>query len=159
MTGEMGVQENSAHEARADVLTFTTAPLPADLDLAGSPVLELALAVDNPHADVFVRLCDVDAKGKSRNFSDLLRRLDPQVPAGQVQHLRLTLDQCFHRLAAGHRLRLQVSGGAFPRYARNLGTDGSLADGSKLAPSVHTVYCAESRLLLPHTTEELSAPQ
>jgi putative CocE/NonD family hydrolase len=159
MSGEMGVQENRSHEARADVVTFTTERLPADLDLAGSPMLELALAVDNPHADVFVRLCDVDAKGRSANFSDVLRRLDPRVPAGQVQRLRLTLDQCFHRVPAGHRLRLQVSGGAFPRYARNLGTDGSMADGSRLAPSLHTIHCAQSRLLLPVTVEPLATAE
>jgi putative CocE/NonD family hydrolase len=151
MTGAMGVRENRALEARPDVLTFTTDALPTDTDLGGAPTLELAISVDNPHADIFVRLCDVDEKGRSRNFSDLLRRLDPGVPAGQVQQLRLTLDQCFHRLAAGHRLRLQVSGGAFPRYARNLGTDGSVAEGSKLAPSAHTVRCGESRLVLPVT--------
>ena len=27
-----------------------------------------------------------------------------------------------YRFKAGHRLRVQVSGGAFPRYARNMGT-------------------------------------
>jgi hypothetical protein len=27
-----------------------------------------------------------------------------------------------YRMLAGHRMRLQVSGGAFPRYARNHGT-------------------------------------
>ena len=151
MTGDMGVHDNRLLEARSDVLTFTSDPLPADLDVAGAPVVELAISVDNPHADVFLRLCDVDGKGRSRNFSDVLRRLDPDVPAGQIQHLRIALDQCFHRLAAGHRLRLQVSGGAFPRYARNLGTDGTMAAGSKLAPSTHTIRCAQSRLMLPLT--------
>jgi predicted acyl esterase len=71
------------------------------------------------------------------------------VPAGQLLQLRLTLDQCFHRVAAGHRLRLQVSGGAFPRYARNLGTEATMADGAELAPSRHTIHCAQSRLTLP----------
>ena len=149
MTGEMGVCENRELEARPDVLTFTTGPLPAALDVAGAPVVELTISVDNPHADIFLRLCDVDEKGRSRNFSDRLQRLDPAVPAGQTQQLRLTLDHCFHRLAVGHRLRLQVSGGAFPRYARNLGTDGTLAEGNKLAPSAHTVHCAHSHLVLP----------
>jgi putative CocE/NonD family hydrolase len=140
---------NRELEARPDVLTFTTGPLPAALDVAGAPVVELTISVDNPHADIFLRLCDVDEKGRSRNFSDRLQRLDPAVPAGQTQQLRLMLDHCFHRLAIGHRLRLQVSGGAFPRYARNLGTDGTLAEGSKLAPSAHTVHCAHSHLVLP----------
>lgn len=151
LAGAAGVRDNRPLEARPDVLTFTSAPLAADLDVAGTPVVELALAVDNPYADVFLRLCDVDRRGRSHNFSDRLHRLDPDVPAGQVQHLQLTLDGCFHRLAAGHRLRLQVSGGAHPRYARNLGTDGTLVDGAKLAPTMHTVRCAESRIVLPVT--------
>ncbi len=143
MTGEMGVRDNRKLEARPDVVTFTSEPLTAPVDVAGSPVVELAIAVDNPHADVFVRLCDVDERGRSRNFSDRLRRLDPSVPAGEVQLLTLELDPCFHRLLPGHRLRLQVSGGAFPRYARNLGMDGTLIEGSTLKPSVHTLHRAD----------------
>ncbi|MFI7601041.1 CocE/NonD family hydrolase [Actinoplanes sp. NPDC049681] len=146
LSGSMGVRDNRALEARADVVTFTTPPLTTNLDVAGTPVLDLALSLDNPHADVFARLCDVDPAGRSRNFSDALLRLDPAVPAGSVQHVTLRLDQCFHRLPAGHRLRLQISGGAHPRYARNLGTGGSPAYGSDTAPSVHTIHCAESSL-------------
>jgi putative CocE/NonD family hydrolase len=143
MTGEVGVRDNRKLEARPDVVTFTSEPMTAPVDVAGPPVVELAVAVDNPHADVFVRLCDVDERGRSRNFSDRLRRLDPSVPAGEVQRLTLELDPCFHRLLPGHRLRLQVSGGAFPRYARNLGTDGTLTEGTTLKPSVHTVHRAD----------------
>jgi predicted acyl esterase len=32
------------------------------------------------------------------------------------------LPDAAHRFLAGHRIRLQVSGGAHPRFARNLGT-------------------------------------
>ena len=149
MTGSTGVRDNRALEARSDVLTFTSDPLPAAVDLAGSPVAELAVEVDNPYADVFARLCDVDRRGRSRNVADRLLRLDPAVPAGTVQRLALVLDPCFHRVRPGHRLRLQVSGGAFPRYARNLGTDGTPAEGHVMRPSVHTVHCPQSRLVLP----------
>jgi predicted acyl esterase len=152
LTGSMGVKDNQGLESRPDVVTFTSAALPAAVDVAGAPVLDLAIAVDPPHADVFLRLCDVDEQGRSHNFSDRLYRLDPAVPAGEVQHLTLALDQCFHRLPAGHRLRVQVSGGAFPRYARNLGTPGTPADGRLLRPSDHTIHCAASRLTIPVTT-------
>jgi uncharacterized protein len=145
----MGVKDNRALEARPDVLTFTTDPLPTAVDVIGSPTLDLGLAVDPAHADVFVRLCDVDGRGRSRNFADGMLRLDPAVPSGQVQRLSLPLDPCFHRLAAGHRLRLQVSGGAFPRFARNLGTPGAPAEAHAMRPQDHTVHCAESRLTLP----------
>ncbi|GIE83905.1 CocE/NonD family hydrolase [Actinoplanes regularis] len=144
LTGSMGVKDNRALEARRDVLVFTTDPLPTAVDVIGSPVLELTVSVDNPHADVFVRLCDVDPAGRSRNFTDRHRRLDATLPAGARQRLTLTLDPCFHRLLAGHRLRLQISGGAFPRFARNPGTD----DGG-LAATRHTVDIAGSRLDLP----------
>jgi len=151
MSGTMGVRDNRGVESRPDVVTFTTHPLAAALDVTGAPVVALAVAVDNPHADVFVRLCDVDERGRSHNFSDVLRRLDPAVPAGEIQHLTLDLDPCFHRLLPGHRLRLQISGGAFPRYARNLGTDGTPAKGDALQPSTHTIQCTDSTLHLPTT--------
>ncbi|MEU8814314.1 CocE/NonD family hydrolase [Actinoplanes sp. NPDC048796] len=152
LTGSMGVKDNRALESRPDVVTFTTDPLPTAVDVIGSPTLELALAVDPAHADVFVRLCDVDGHGRSRNFSDQLHRLDPSVPAGDVHHLSLTMDSCFHRLRAGHRLRLQISGGSFPRFARNPGLPGTPAASRTLVPSVHTIHCAGSRLLLPVAT-------
>nr|WP_296064736.1 CocE/NonD family hydrolase [uncultured Actinoplanes sp.] len=149
LTGRPGVKDNRALESRPDVVVFTTDPLPTAVDVIGSPTVELSISVDGPHADIFVRLCDVDRHGHSRNFTDRLHRLDPAVPAGQVQRLSLTLDPCFHRLPAGHRLRLQVSGGAFPRYARNLGTPGTPAEGRVLRSCLHTVHCAGTRLVLP----------
>ncbi|TDO40463.1 CocE/NonD family hydrolase [Paractinoplanes brasiliensis] len=152
LTGSMGVKDNRALEDRADVVTFTTDPLPTAVDVIGTPVLELAVEVEPEHADVFVRLCDVDKRGRSRNFADAMVRLDPSTPAGQVRRLTLTLDPCFHRLAAGHRLRLQVSGGSFPRFARNLGTPGGPSDAHDMRPQRHTVHCAESRLVLPVAT-------
>ena len=37
-----------------------------------------------------------------------------------------------HRFAAGHRIRLQVSSGAHPRYARNPGTGEDPATATEL---------------------------
>jgi predicted acyl esterase len=39
-----------------------------------------------------------------------------------VVFVPVTLWPTAHRFAPGHRLRVQVSGGAHPRYARNPGT-------------------------------------
>ncbi len=41
-----------------------------------------------------------------------------------------------YRFQAGHRLRLQVSGGAHPRFARNTGTGEPPATATRLA-AVH----------------------
>jgi putative CocE/NonD family hydrolase len=149
LSGSMGIKDNRALEARHDVVAFTSAPLATAIDITGRPSVTLAVAVDNPHADVFVRLCDVDERGRSRNFSDRLTRLDPEIPAGTVQRLTVELDPCFHRLLPGHRLRLDIAGGAFPRYARNLGTDGTPAEGRTLKPSRHDIYAEACRITLP----------
>ncbi len=39
-----------------------------------------------------------------------------------------------HRFGAGHRLRLQLSGGAHPRFLRNTGTGEPLATATRLVP-------------------------
>jgi predicted acyl esterase len=39
-----------------------------------------------------------------------------------------------HRFAAGHRIRLQVSSGAHPRYARNPGSGEDPATATELRP-------------------------
>jgi len=143
-----GVHDNRGLEGRDDVLTFTSEPLPRDMELLGAPVAELAVAVDNPHADVFVRVCDVDGRGKSNNVTDTLLRLDPSVPAGSTRHLSIEMAPSAHRFAAGHRVRLQVSGGAHPRYARNHGTAEPPDTATTLAPTVFTVHHVESHVML-----------
>jgi putative CocE/NonD family hydrolase len=152
LTSDAGVRDNQALEARPDVLTFTTRALVTPIEVLGTPVVQLALSRDNPHADVFVRLCDVDPKGRSRNFSDAFVRLDPASSTGEVQRLELHLDPCAHRLEAGHRLRVQVSGGSHPRFARNEGTGTPAVSPADLRPTVHTVHHtpgAASRVVLP----------
>lgn len=139
-----GYQRDDALARRADVLAFTGEPLTEDVDVFGSPVVELAHSSDNPHVDVFVRVSEVDARGRSRNVSDGYRRLD-QV-AGTV---RIDLDQIAHRFAAGSRIRLLIAGGCHPRFARNLGTGEPAISGAAQRPATHTVRLAGSRLLLP----------
>ncbi len=122
--------DNGAIEARPDVLTYTSNPFPANLDLVGPVSARVFVRAGREHADLFVRVCDVDAKGVSRNIVDGIRRLSPQtVPAADVRvgddgvlAVDVELYPTAYRVRAGHRLRVQVSGGAFPRYARNFGT-------------------------------------
>ncbi|WP_328648813.1 CocE/NonD family hydrolase [Amycolatopsis sp. NBC_00348] len=145
MSAGAGARDNRALEARPDVLTFTSEPLGSALEVIGAPRVELALKTDNPHADVFVRLCDVDPRGRSRNVTEVFRRLDP----GRAGALSLDLGACAHRFAAGHRLRLQVSGGAHPRYARNPGTGEPIATATTFTATRYTVHCARSTLTVP----------
>jgi uncharacterized protein len=50
-----------------------------------------------------------------------------------------------YRFQRGHRIRVQVSSGAFPRYARNPGTGEPHATASRLLAADQSVYHDESR--------------
>ena len=157
-----GSHDNTAIEARADVLTFSTAPLTDPVEVAGVPVAELYLTSDNPHCDVFVRLCDVDERGRSRNLTDQILRCSPaSVVPGEIRRIRLALTDVSHVFRAGHRIRLQVAGGAHPRYARNLGTDADPLHGTRTAPVTHQIQHSTrypSALILPVAPQPANAP-
>jgi len=122
--------DNRAVEARDDVLVFTGPALDRDVDVVGHVRARVHVRPSLQHADLFVRLCDVDRDGVSRNVVDGVRRLDPKtVPARDVTvgddgvlGVDVELFPTAYRFRTGHRLRLQIAGGAFPRFARNLGT-------------------------------------
>ncbi len=134
LTPDAGVRDNRRLVDRADVVMFTTSPLPRDLLIAGSPSVELDHAANPPHADLFVRLCDVAPDGRARNVADGMRRREPATGPVTVE-----LDPCCHRLAAGHRLALLVAGGAHPRFLRNNGTGEPPADATGLVPVIHRI--------------------
>lgn len=139
-----GYREDTHLALRDDVLSFTGATLTRDLFVYGNPVLQLAHSSDNPHVDLFVRVSEVDAKGKSRNVSDGYRRL-----GNGSRSVTIELDPIAHRFGAGSRIRVLITGSWFPRYARNLGSGEPVLTGRQLTPATHSVHFGESRLVLP----------
>ena len=119
------VVDNAPLESRADVLTYTTAPLAQAAEAIGVARVELHVRASAPYFDVFARVCDVDRAGVSRNVCDALERVSPErfeQAADGTWLVAFDLWPLGHRFAAGHRIGLQVSSGAHPRYARNPGT-------------------------------------
>src|SRR6185436_11107064 len=93
---------------------------------------ELDHSADNPHGDLFVRLSDVDLKGRSHNVTETYQRLE----GGPV---RLRLRPAAHRFRAGHRVRLIIAGGSHPQFGRNLGTGENPALGTEMRPARHRI--------------------
>jgi uncharacterized protein len=147
-----GYRDDSRLSLRDDVLTFNSATLLNDLCVYGNPVVELTHRSDNPNVDLFVRVSEVDAKGRSRNLSDGYRRLS--APSKTVT---IELDAVAHRFRAGSRIRLLITGSWSPRYARNLGTGEPTLSGRHCKPATHTIAYGRSRLLLPIGPLDLSA--
>lgn len=135
LSGRAGSVDNARLEARPDVLTFTTAPLSEDLEVLGPVSVQLRVRASNPYYDVFARLCDVDPGGRSRNICDGLIRHQPADLPTEESTITVPMSSAAYQFRAGHRIRLQVSGGAHPRYARNTGTAEPQATATRLVPT------------------------
>jgi hypothetical protein len=150
-----GPKDQRALEARADVLTYTSTPLDRDLEVIGPVQAELFVRSSLAHTDFFASLCDVDPAGKSINLCDGLLRVRPEhsmpQPDGSLQ-LCLDLFPTAHRFKQGHCVRVQVSSGAHPRFARNTGSGEPLATATTLKVAEQTVYhdaAHPSAIMLP----------
>ncbi|MBO8202335.1 CocE/NonD family hydrolase [Streptomyces smyrnaeus] len=149
-----GPRDNAALERRKDVVTFTGPALAEPVEILGPVSARLSVVTDTGHADVFARLCDVDAKGRSTNVCDGTARVRTtgRTPAA----VTVPMSSTAHRFAAGHRIRWQISGGAHPRFARNPGTGEPALEATELSPVRITLH-TDSVLLLPGTWPEVPA--
>lgn len=106
----------------AGSLVFDSVPLASDLDLLGTPVLELEFSADRPVAQVGVRLSDLFPDGAAQrasyavfNLNHLAGHDKPQLlEPGKRYRARIELNALGHRFAAGHRLRLAISTAYWP---------------------------------------------
>jgi putative CocE/NonD family hydrolase len=103
-------------------LAFDSAALETPLELLGTPLLTLRLAIDKPVGIVTARLCDVAPDGASTLISygilNLTRRhgfdrSEPMLP-GRIETVRFPLNDLGQRLKAGHKLRLALSTNYWP---------------------------------------------
>jgi putative CocE/NonD family hydrolase len=146
-----GPKDNRRLEARPDVLTFTGPVIGEAHEVIGPVGLRLRVRGSSPDFDVFARLCDVDAKGRSWNICDGLLRLDGTRPADADgwTEIEVPMSATAHRFGAGHRLRVQVSGGAHSRWARNTGTAEQIATATALVPVDIEINHRQAVLSLP----------
>ena len=98
------------------------APLTAAMELLGRPVMEFAFSANRPAAQLCFRLCDVAPGGASARITwrafNLTHHAGPEAPAalrpGRIYRACVELNECAHRVRAGHRLRLAVSTSYWP---------------------------------------------
>jgi hypothetical protein len=153
-----GPHDQRSLESRSDVLIYTTEPLREEIEVIGSPRVELYVRSSLPHTDFVARLCDVQPDGRSINLCDGFVRLAPGQGEPQPDgSLKITIElwptaNCFRR---GHRLRLHVCSGAHPRLSRNLGLGEPLATATEWRGSEQLIYhdaAHPSVLILPITS-------
>jgi hypothetical protein len=130
-----GPRDQRAIEARADVLTYTSAVLTRDLEVTGPVRLVLYVRSDAPDTDFTGKLCDVYPDGRAMILTDGILRARYResftaprpLRAGEIYRLEIDLVATANVFRAGHRIRLEVSSSNFPRFDRNTNTGGVIA--------------------------------
>ncbi|HSK98043.1 MAG TPA: CocE/NonD family hydrolase [Euzebyales bacterium] len=127
--------------ARADVITFTGRRLDEPLEVIGPVSATVYLRSTVAHAQLFVRLCDVDERDRTWAVCDGIERVDerrwPAVDG--VRRVRVELWPTARRFAPGHRIRVLIAGGAHPRFARAYGTTDPVASATRGVRARHEV--------------------
>jgi putative CocE/NonD family hydrolase len=158
----MGPADQEPYEASKGVLVYTSDPFDREVVLLGDPKVELYASSTAVDTDFTARLCVVDAAGTSTNlkegiirarFRDSLATPTLMEP-GEVYRFTISLGPIGIRIAAGSRIRLDVSSSDFPQWDRNLNTGGELfgEPASVAVVATQAVYhdaVRPSRLLLP----------
>lgn len=150
-----GRKDNRKLAARPDVLSYTSAPLAADTEIIGEVNAEVWLRSSRSHTDVYVRICDVDHRGRCFNVCDGIATLSderPEVDSDGVAFVRVQLWPTAYRFRRGNRIKVLVAGGAHPMYARNPGTGEPRATATTLLPADQEIFHDPDRpsaILLP----------
>ncbi len=148
-----GPFDQSAVEARPDVLCYTTPVLDRDVQVTGAIEARLWVASSCPDTDFTAKLVDVHRDGTAMNLTDGIIRvryrggfgqaqlLDPGTPAAVTVDLAGTSNV----FLAGHRIRLEVSSSNFPRFDRNTNTGALIATDHGVEVATNTVFHDASR--------------
>lgn len=110
-----GAMEQTAIEARDDVLVYTSAPLKNSMEVTGKVTVCLNATTDAPTTDWTARLCEVLPDGRSFGLVDGIQRF---FSTGSSP-ITVTLGTISHLFFVGSRIRLQIASSNFPRFDRN----------------------------------------
>ena len=141
MTPGGGIREQSAVEARADVLKFTGEELKEDLEVTGDVRAHIVFSSTSVTNDIAVKLVDVHPDGKAYGVVDSICRADDCVP-GEMKTIDFPVDSTAYVFLKGHRIRIDVAGSSKPHYEVN-----------PTAAEV-TIDAADSNLVLPVIPEK-----
>jgi putative CocE/NonD family hydrolase len=123
-------------DGRTDVLTYTSAPLTAPLQISGAPIVNLFASTSGTDSDWVVKIIDVYPdtvpsqvelggyelpiamdifRGRYRESFETAKA----IPANEVEKYRFVMPTANHVFLPGHRIMVQVQSSWFPLYDRN----------------------------------------
>lgn len=143
-----GPDDYSEIEHRNDILVYTTSVLNEPIILAGETIARLYVSTTAPDTDFTVKLVDLWPNGYAQRLNDGVVRLkyrngfdrEDYVNPNEILNVSVNLWNTFIRIPAGHRIRVEISSSAFPKYSRNQNIYGNQGLSSDFVSSTQRVY-------------------
>ena len=135
MAIDAGPLDQRPAEAHPDYsLIYLGAPLETSMTLAGPVSVSLHVSSDCLDTDFVAKLVEVSPDGKAALLMDGVVRAmyrdgaaEPRrLSEGEIIRVKIPLGHIHHTVAAGNRLRVDVSSSNFPRRARNTNSGNSV---------------------------------
>jgi predicted acyl esterase len=111
-----GRKRQTARERHPGITAATSGSLGRPVTVAGSASVRLTVGASTEAQEWFVRLCDVDRYGISRNVADGYLCMPGSAAGVGEEAVTIDLSPTAYTFHAGHRLRLQVSGSGYPLH-------------------------------------------
>lgn len=155
-----GSFDQSAVEARQDVLVYTTPVLKNGIEVTGPLEAVLSVSSSAVDTDFTAKLVDVYPDGKAYNVQEGILRARYRegfghktwMKPGDVHQLKVDMQATSNFFAPGHRIRVEISSSNFPRFDRNLNTGGNNFDEvewKQAHNALHHSSAHPSYILLP----------
>ena len=125
---QSGPFDQSALEIGNNLLVYTSGPVMSETEIFGRPRIRLYAATSAAHADFTAKIVRVNRADRAEFLCIGIARSswlfgDAIYAADEVHAWEFSLEPTAFVLAAGERLRLEVTSSAFPLYDRNPTTD------------------------------------
>jgi hypothetical protein len=135
-------------EQRDDVLVYTSDALTEDMEVCGPLRVHLSAASSARDTDFMAKVIDVWPNGFAQRLNDGMVRarfregMDKPslIEPGRVYSYDLDLWNTCQLYQKGHRIRVEVSSSAFPKYDRNLNTGEALGQTTQMAVAQQKIY-------------------
>jgi hypothetical protein len=142
-----GPDDYRAIERRDDVLVYTSDAMTEDTEVCGPVTANLYASTSAKDTDFTAKLIDVWSNGFAERLSDGIVRarfrtgMEKQVPIepGSVYEYKIDVWNTCQMFLRGHRIRVEVSSSAFPKYSRNLNTGAPLGRTSDMVTAHQTI--------------------
>jgi putative CocE/NonD family hydrolase len=143
-----GPDDYRSVERRDDVLVYNSDPVTRDTEVCGPIRVTLYASSSAVDTDFTAKLIDVWPNAFAERLSDGVVRarfrngMDKEelIQPGAVNEYQIDAWNTCQMFKTGHRIRLEISSSAFPKYSRNLNTGEALGRSDKMVTANQTIY-------------------